>query len=102
MRSNYFSSLAVILLLMGFIGIFESGAADVILEVTRPDFQKIPIGLLPFKEGKATDHSGKQAIDVLSADLKRSQVFSVADLEKLSKLGIKPESADLEIGRAHV
>ena len=30
----------------GAIGILESGAADVFLEATRPDFQKIPLGVL--------------------------------------------------------
>lgn len=92
------SLVTVLLIVVGLAGILESGAADVILEVTRPDFEKIPIGLLPFKEGVSADHSGKQVSDVLAADLKRSQVFSVADSEKLAKLGIKPESVDLSEG----
>ena len=94
-------NVSLVLLLLGAVvlaGILESGAADVILEVTRPDFQKIPIGLLPFKENVASDHAGKQMLEVLAADLKRSQVFSVADFEKLAKLGIKPESVDLAEG----
>jgi TolB protein len=92
-------SLFVILISLGILAWgFESGAADVILEVTRPDFQKIPIGLLPFKEAAAKGSAGRQVIDVLAGDLRRSQVFSVAELEKLVKLGIKPDAVDLAEG----
>jgi TolB protein len=79
----------------GLIGIWESGAADVVLEITRPDFQKIPIGLLPFREGATPDRPGQQVAEVLGADLKRSQVFTVTDL---AKLGINPEKAELTEG----
>jgi TolB protein len=64
-------------------GILESGAADVYLEATRPDFQKIPIGILGFQDGMVPARPGKEAADVLSADLRRSQVFTVADAAKL-------------------
>lgn len=79
----------------GLVGILESGAADVVLEVTRLDVQKIPIGLLPFREGATPDRPGQQILEVLAADLRRSQVFSLADL---AKLGIRPEKADLTDG----
>lgn len=72
-------------------GILESDAADVYLEATRPDFQKVPIGVLGFQDGTIPAHPGKEAADVLSADLRRSQVFVVADS---SKLGIPPAGAD--------
>jgi len=35
-----------VLLLAGVVGILESGAADVFLEATRPDFQKITLGVM--------------------------------------------------------
>jgi len=64
-------------------GILESGAADVYLEATRPDFQKVPIGVLGFVDGVLPSRPGKVATDVLSADLRRSQVFALADAAKL-------------------
>ncbi|WP_447977588.1 Tol-Pal system beta propeller repeat protein TolB [Candidatus Nitrospira bockiana] len=68
------------------VGILESGAEDVFLEATRPDFQKIPIGVLGFREGREPETMGDKAAEVLRADLRRSLVFAVADLPKL---GIK-------------
>jgi TolB protein len=59
-----------LILVAGLVGILESGAADVVLEVTRPDFQKIPIGLLPFREGATSDRVGQQVLEVLAADLR--------------------------------
>jgi TolB protein len=70
----------------GVAGILESGAEDVYMEAIRPDFQKIPIGVLGFRDGGEQDPTGERAADVLKADLRRSLVFSVADL---LKLGIK-------------
>jgi TolB protein len=63
--------------------ILESGAADVYLEASRPDFQKVPIGILGFQDGSLPSRPGKVAADVLAADLRRSQVFAVADASKL-------------------
>ena len=77
---------AYLAVILGFIGILESGAADVFMEATRPDFQKIPIGVLGFRDGPGSDHPGDRAAEVLRADLRRSQIFFVADLPKL---GIK-------------
>lgn len=74
----------------GLIWIMESGAADVYLEAARPDFQKISIGILGFRDGKTADHWGDRVAEVLTADLRRSQVFSIADL---GKLGIKLDEA---------
>lgn len=68
------------------LGFLESGAEDVYMEATRPDFQKIPIGVLGFHDAGEQDTTGERAAEVLRADLKRSLVFSVADL---LKLGIK-------------
>lgn len=64
-------------------GLLESDAADVYLEATRPDFQKIPVGILGFADDTIPSHPGKEAAEVLAADLRRSQVFTVADVSKL-------------------
>lgn len=66
----------------GLFGIIESGAADVFLEATRPDFQKIPIGLLGFRDAELSDRPGEKASEVLKADLRRSQIFTVAPLPR--------------------
>ncbi|MBI4402339.1 MAG: Tol-Pal system beta propeller repeat protein TolB [Nitrospirae bacterium] len=73
-------------LVTGLVGIVESGAKDVFLEATRPDFQKIPIGVLGFRDTGLPDRLGERMSEVLRADLRRSQIFSVADLPTL---GIK-------------
>ena len=71
--------------LLGFSGLalLESRAADVFLETQRSDFQKIPIWVMGFGDGKADGNFGKsigdQMADVLKADLARSQVFEVID-----------------------
>lgn len=77
---------------VGLAGLIEPKAAEVFLEATRPDFQKIPIAVLGFQdEAKAkTPRSDDRVADVLKADLRRSQIFAVADA---AKLGITP--ADL-------
>ncbi|MFM8552935.1 MAG: Tol-Pal system beta propeller repeat protein TolB, partial [Nitrospiraceae bacterium] len=61
----------------------ESGAADVFLEATRPDFQKIPIAVLGFRDAPLPDSPGQRLTQVLKDDLRRSQIFSVADPAKL-------------------
>jgi len=63
--------------------LLESDAADVYLEATRPDFQKIPIGVLGFQDGTVPAHPGQDAAAVLAADLRRSQVFAVAETGRL-------------------
>ncbi|NJL16908.1 MAG: hypothetical protein HC938_06610 [Nitrospira sp.] len=78
--------------LLGLVWIIESGAADVFLEATRPDFQKIPLGVVGIDavggpespEGRAK--LGSRIEEVLKADVRRSLVFSLVDL---STLGIK-------------
>jgi TolB protein len=62
----------------------ESGATDVFLEATRQDFQKIPIGVLSFRELGPFDRLGEKTALVIKADLRRSQVFSVSDLSALA------------------
>jgi len=78
--------IAYLVLGAGFVGIMESGAADVFLEATRPDFQKIPVGVLEFQSVMAPANAAERVAEVLKADLRRSQIFTVADLVKL---GIK-------------
>ncbi|MGH7167127.1 MAG: Tol-Pal system beta propeller repeat protein TolB [Nitrospiraceae bacterium] len=85
--------IAYLVLGAGLVGIMESAATDVFLEATRPDFQKIPIGVLEFQGGTAPDRAAERVAEVLKADLRRSQIFSVTDLVKL---GIKvDEKLDL-------
>ncbi|HSB44380.1 MAG TPA: hypothetical protein VLD60_05160, partial [Nitrospira sp.] len=72
--------------LAGAIGILESGAADVFLEATRPDFQKIPLGVLGIENGGGPDWLGGRLEEVLKKDVKRSLVFELLDLPSL---GIK-------------
>lgn len=76
--------LIIILLLGAGLGaILESGAADVFLEATRPDFQKIPIAVLGFRDGQLPDNPGSRLTQVLKDDLRRSLIFSVTDPAKL-------------------
>ncbi|MEW6248365.1 MAG: Tol-Pal system beta propeller repeat protein TolB [Nitrospirota bacterium] len=70
----------------GLVGILESKATDVFLEATRPDFEKIPIGVLGFKNGSGPEWLGGRVEEVLKADLRRSLVFTLVDLPSL---GIK-------------
>ena len=74
--------------------LLESNAADVYLEATRPDFQKVPIGILGFHDGALPSRPGKEAADVLSADLRRSQVFAVAEASKLGISLTGPNAPD--------
>lgn len=70
----------------GLIYSIESGATDVFLEATRPDFQKIPIGVVGFKGLNGAEWLGSRVEEVLKADLRRSLIFSVIDLPSI---GIK-------------
>jgi len=67
----------------GMAAILESGAADVFLEATRPDFQKIPVAVLGFRDQKMADSPGMRLTEVLKADLRRSQIFAVTDPARL-------------------
>lgn len=73
----------MLLLAVGFGAIWESDAADVFLEATRPDFQKIPVAVLGFRDGQLPDYPGSRLTQVLKDDLRRSQIFSVTDPTKL-------------------
>ena len=64
----------------GLVGILDSRATDVFLEATRPDFQKIPIGVFGFQNGGGPEWFGGRIEEVLKADLQRSLVFSLVDL----------------------
>ncbi|HEY6084767.1 MAG TPA: hypothetical protein VIU63_05190, partial [Nitrospira sp.] len=80
------AALVVLSLMAGAIGILESGAADVFLEATRPDFQKISLGVLGIQNGGGPDWLGGRLEEVLKKDVKRSLVFELVDLPGL---GIK-------------
>ena len=75
-----------LLLIAGAIGILESGAADVFLEATRPDFQKISLAVAGIQNAGGPDWLGGRIEEVLKKDVKRSLVFDLLDLPSL---GIK-------------
>jgi len=54
-------------------------ATDVFMEATRPDFQRIPIAVVGFHDAAMVGRPGAQLAEVLKADLRRSQLFAVAD-----------------------
>ncbi len=64
--------------------VVSSGAIEVFIDANRGAIQKIPIAVYTFKQGLAL--TGQAPTEVLKADLRRSLLFEVADLEKL---GIK-------------
>lgn len=86
---------------LGLVWIIESGAADVFLEATRPDFQKIPLGVVGIQNVGGSDsleaqvRLGSRIEEVLKADVRRSLVFSLVDLPsvgiKVSNLGTTPD-----------
>jgi TolB protein len=81
--------------------IMESKATDVFLEATRPDFQKIPLGIAGIDNIGGTESPerwirlGTRIEEVLKADLRRSLVFSLVDLPdigvKVGSLGTGPD-----------
>src|SRR4051812_18211441 len=82
---------------IGLIGIIESGAADVFLEATRPDFQKIPLGVAGVQNNGGPEWLGGRIEEVLKSDVRRSLVFSLVDLPsvgiKVSTLETGPDPA---------
>ncbi|MCS6897210.1 MAG: hypothetical protein NZM29_04490, partial [Nitrospira sp.] len=90
-------------LIGGIIWIIESKATDVFLEATRPDFQKIPIGIIGIANAGGAESPeeriglGGKIEEVLKADLRRSLVFSLVDINglgvKASELGTEPHPA---------
>jgi TolB protein len=58
----------------------------VFLEATRPDFQKIPLGVIGIQNAGGPEWLGGRLEEVLKADIRRSLVFSLVDLPSL---GIK-------------
>jgi TolB protein len=99
-RVAIFASLCVT---VGLAWIIESGAADVFLEATRPDFQKIPLAVAGVQNSGGSDSLegqiklGGRIEEVLKADVRRSLVFSLVDLPsvgiKVSNLGSGPDPA---------
>lgn len=86
---------------IGLAWIIESGAADVFLEATRSDFQKIPLGIAGIENlggsesPEARVKLGTRIEDVLKADVRRSLVFALVDLPslgiKVGHLGAEPD-----------
>ena len=87
--------------LIGLAWIIESGAADVFLEATRADFQKIPLAIAGIDNvGGAESPEGRVKLgsrieEVLKADVRRSLVFSLIDVHglgiKAGQLGAEPD-----------
>ncbi len=105
MRSLWLVSLVCILLS----GV-EGRAADVFLETTRSEFQKIPIRIVGFGDGKVPQchpaTRGDTPADLLKADLQRTQLFEVIG-QPTPALGLSrtrcPEMASsAEAGRSGV
>src|SRR6267143_1545678 len=63
-----------------------TGAVEVFIDATRGAIQKIPIAIYSFKSSAPVP--GQFPADVLKADLRRSLLFEVADLERF---GIRAE-----------
>ena len=78
----------------GLLGILDSRATDVFLEATRPDFQKIPIGVFGFQNGGGPEWLGGRIEEVLKADLQRSLVFSLVDLPGIGVKAREVTTAD--------
>lgn len=86
---------------IGVAWIIESGAADVFLEATRADFQKIPLGIAGIENRGGSESPearvklGTRIEDVLKADVRRSLVFALVDLPslgiKVGHLGAEPD-----------
>ena len=86
---------------IGVAWIIESGAADVFLEATRPDFQRIPLGIAGIENlggsesPEARVKLGTRIEEVLKADVRRSLVFALVDLPsfgiKVSHFGTEPD-----------
>lgn len=86
---------------IGVVWIIESGAADVFLEATRPDFQRIPLGIAAIENAGGSESPegrvklGTRIEEVLKADVRRSQVFALVDLPslgiKVAQLGAEPD-----------
>src|SRR5437660_9189944 len=76
-----------------------TGAVEVFIDATRGAIQKIPIAVYSFKS--ATPVPGQPAADVLKADLRRSLLFDVADLERLGiRAGMNSQPAPEALQKA--
>ena len=71
------------------------GAAEVFLEATRPDFQKISLGVVSIENNGGPDWLGGRLEEVLKKDVKRSLVFELMDLPSL---GIKVRDVGNGVG----
>ena len=83
-----------LLLIAAAVGILESGAADVFLEATRPDFQKISLGVAEIANTGGSDWLAGRIEEVLKHDVRRSLVFDLVDLP-----GLGIQMADVRNGK---
>jgi len=81
MRNFSALSVFVSVLIWGGPVLLQSDAADVFLETSRTGFQKIPVWIMGFGDGKGDVHAdtrvGREITEVLKADLTRSLMFEV-------------------------
>lgn len=99
-RAVVFAGLCVFI---GVAWIIESGAADVFLEATRPDFKRIPLGIAAIENAGGSESPegrvklGTRIEEVLKADVRRSLVFALVDLAslgiKVAQLGAEPDAS---------
>ena len=85
----------IVVLIGGGPVLLESNAADVFLETSRSGFQKIPTWIMGFGDGKGdvqVDRQvGREMVEVLKADLRRSLMFEV----------LREPPLELEFAQAH-
>lgn len=81
MRNSTAWLVLIVVLICGGPVLIESDAADVFLESSRTGFQKIPVWIMGFGDGKgdmkADLRVGRETMEVLKADLTRSLMFDV-------------------------
>ena len=72
----------------------ESGATDLFIETSRSTFDPIPVAVFPFQTDDWSRSLGFSPADVLKADLKRSQLFRVENIDGIADLrGESPKPA---------
>jgi TolB protein len=72
----------------------ELGAADLFIETSRSTFDPIPVAVFPFQTDDWSQSLGFSPTEVLKADLKRSQLFRVENIDDIADLrGESPKPA---------
>ena len=95
-RSTVRRPVSLLALLLAGSAVFAvtTGAVEVFIDATRGAIQKIPIAVYSFKS--AISVPGQFPADVLKADLRRSLLFDVAELEPIQRGHWRPGGAEVE------